>query len=295
MEPRFLQRAGAAPSDGSRPAKLWPDSGQDRSFLVGAAIGTGMTAQSAVRGGADFLIALSAGRMRNIGQPSIAAMLPMRDSNEFVMSFAPSEILPRASVPVFFGACCFDPRLDLAKLLDRITAAGFQGVVNFPTAALIDGAYRAFLENAGCGFARELDLLAAARARGLTALAYTHTREEAVAAAERGVDMVNIDFGWNMGGVLGVESNLRLEEAALSAAGIARAVRAVSPSTRCLVEGGPIVSPRQLEELCVVAQVDGYVGGSTIDRSPRERDLWWSRRHNRRPAPPRTVPRAAWG
>ena len=229
-----------------------------------------MAAQSAVRGGADFLLALSAGRMRNIGEPSIATMLPMRESNDFVMSFATTEILPRTSVPVFFGACCFDPRLDLAELIGRVADAGFQGVANFPTAALIDGAYRQFLEEAGCGFARELDMLALARKKGLATLAYIHTRDEAVAAAARGVDIINIDLGWNMGGVLGVESNLRLDEAALSVAGIARVVHADFPKTRCVVEGGPIVSPKQLEDLCMVAQVDGYVGGSTIDRVPSE-------------------------
>src|SRR5262245_16938428 len=73
-----------------------------RHFLVGAAIGSGMAAQSAVRGGADFLLAPSAGRMRCIGEPSIAAMLPLRECNELVMNFARAEILPRATVPVFF-------------------------------------------------------------------------------------------------------------------------------------------------------------------------------------------------
>src|SRR3954451_8311527 len=78
-----------------------------RRFIVGAAIGTGMAAQAGTRGGAGFLIASTAGRMRCIGEPSIAAMLPMRDSNDFVMSFAPTEILPRATVPVFLGAASF--------------------------------------------------------------------------------------------------------------------------------------------------------------------------------------------
>ena len=51
---------------------------------------------------------------------------------------------------------------------------------------------------------------------------------------------------------------------------IARNVRAISRGTRCVVEGGPIVNPRQLEELCQIARVDGYIGGSTIDRVPSE-------------------------
>lgn len=255
---RLLRSELAAP----RPAR--------RRFLVGAAIGTGMAAQSATRGGADFLIALSAGRMRCIGEPSIAAMLPLRDSNDFVMSFAPTEILPRATVPVFFGAAAFNPRLDLAQLVDRIAAAGFGGVANFPTTVLVDGAYRAFLEQNGLGFSRELDLLALARERGLATLAYTLTEEEAVAAARRGVDIINIDLGWNIGGAPGANSDLRIEDAALIVNRIAQQVRDVSPSTSCVVEGGPIVSPRQLEEFCQIAEVDGYVGGSTIDRFPSE-------------------------
>jgi predicted TIM-barrel enzyme/DNA-binding NtrC family response regulator len=244
--------------------------GDRRQFLVGAAIGTGMAAQSAVRGGADFLLALSAGRLRCIGEPSVAAMLPLRECNELVMNFARAEILPRATVPVFFGAASFDPRLDLAVLVDRIAEAGFAGVTNFPTAILIDGAYRQFLERVGLGFERELKLLSLAKARGLMTLAYAHDREEAVAAARRGVDIINIDLGWNKGGVLGVDTLVRIEEASLTANTIARAVRAASPRTTCMVEGGPIVSPKQLEELCQIARVDGYVGGSTIDRVPSE-------------------------
>lgn len=245
-------------------------SGDQGKFLVGAAIGTGMAAQSAMRGGADFLLALSAGRIRCMGEPSIAAMLPLKESNTLVMDFARSEILPRATVPVFFGAATFDPRVNLARLLDQIAEAGFSGVANFPTSILIDGAYRQFLEEEGLGFSRELELLELARAKGLVTLAYTHTFDEARAAALRQVDIVNIDLGWNMGGVMGVDTDLRIEEAALMANTIARAVRAVSKTARCVVEGGPIVSPRQLEELCQIARVDGYVGGSTIDRVPSE-------------------------
>jgi predicted TIM-barrel enzyme/transcriptional regulator with AAA-type ATPase domain len=241
-----------------------------RRFCVGAAIGTGMAAQSAMRGGADFLLALSAGRVRNMGEPSIAAMLPLLETNALVMSFARQEILPRATVPVFFGAASFHPGLNLDALVAEIADAGFCGIANFPTAILIDGAYRQFLEDAGLGFNRELKLLEIAKQKGLATLAYTHTLEEARAAAERGLDLVNIDLGWNMGGVLGVDSDLRIEEAALMANTIARAVHAASPDTLCVVEGGPIVNPRQLEEVCQIARVDGYIGGSTIDRVPSE-------------------------
>src|SRR3546814_11368057 len=49
-------------------------------FLIGAAIGSGNIALAAERGGADFLLAINAGRLRNMGAPSIACMLPIFDA-----------------------------------------------------------------------------------------------------------------------------------------------------------------------------------------------------------------------
>ncbi|MCZ7596656.1 MAG: phosphoenolpyruvate hydrolase family protein [Gammaproteobacteria bacterium] len=47
-------------------------------FIIGAAIGSGTTAPAAERGGADLLLAINAGRLRSMGAPSIACMLPIR-------------------------------------------------------------------------------------------------------------------------------------------------------------------------------------------------------------------------
>src|SRR5260370_42531370 len=55
------------------PAPAWlradRDKSAEKSFLIGAAIGTGMIAKAAERGGADFLLALNAGRVRVMGAP----------------------------------------------------------------------------------------------------------------------------------------------------------------------------------------------------------------------------------
>jgi predicted TIM-barrel enzyme/DNA-binding NtrC family response regulator len=229
-----------------------------------------MAANFAARGGADFLLALSAGRIRSMGGPSLVAMLPIHECNSFVMDFAIREILPKATVPVFFGASVFDPRADLQEITSRVIEQGFFGIANFPTAILVDPEFRELLEGAGLGFSRELEMLALAHAAGLATIAYVHTAAEAEQAAAIPVDVINIDLGWNMGGVAGVSTEVRIEEAALHVASVVRRVRAVSPQTLCMVEGGPIVSPRHLEELCRIARVDGYIGGSTIDRVPLE-------------------------
>ncbi|HYZ63713.1 MAG TPA: phosphoenolpyruvate hydrolase family protein [Acetobacteraceae bacterium] len=243
---------------------------QGDGFLVGAAIGTGIAAQAATRGGADFLLALNAGRMRSMGEPSVAALLALRDTNRFVPEFARAEIRPRTALPIFVGVAAFDPRLDVERHLAELQEAGFEGVTNFPTVVLLDGRYRAFLEASGWGFARELALLRAAAARGLATLAYVHTREEAQAAAASGADVINIDLGWNTGGALGVPTRLGLGEAADLASRFARSIRRATPAALCTVEGGPIVRPEQADEVCRSAGLDGYIGGSTIDRVPLE-------------------------
>lgn len=241
--------------------------------LVGAAIGTGMAAQAATRGGADLLLALNAGRIRSMGAPSILSLLALRESNRFVMDFARSEILPNTTAPVFFGASAFDPRQRLDDLVQSIVSARFHGVVNFPTAVFLDGGFRAAIEKAGIGFAREVELLALSREAGLATLAYVHDIAEAEAMARIGVDIINLNLGWNVGGENGVKTTLTLDQAAESARTVFAKIRRLHPECLCLVEGGPIVSPEEMYLVCRSSKADGYVGGSTIDRVPSESSI----------------------
>ncbi|WP_439406568.1 phosphoenolpyruvate hydrolase family protein [Bradyrhizobium sp. DASA03076] len=241
--------------------------------LVGAAIGTGLAVQAASRGGADFILALNAGRLRSMGAPSIFSLLALRHSNDFVMDFAQSEILPFAKVPVFFGACVFDPRRSLEAELERIADAGFGGVVNFPTSVFLDGRFRADIENAGLGFQRELEMLRAVQKRDMATLAYVRTTSEAKQAARAGVDIINLNLGWNVGGTVGSRTGLSLTQAAEYAKIVFRQIRDISANALCVLEGGPIVSPEQMYEVSAVSKADGYIGGSTIDRVPLETSM----------------------
>jgi predicted TIM-barrel enzyme/transcriptional regulator with AAA-type ATPase domain len=243
---------------------------QPDDLLLGAAIGLGMTARAAAQGGADFLLALNAGRLRVMGAPSIAAMLPLRNANSFTEEFASHEILGRVSIPLLFGVAACDPRLNLAGLVRRYKEAGYAGVANFPTAIHLDGRFRAAVETQGLGFSREIELLQAAKAEGLVTLGYAKTREEVGRVLEAGVDMLCLNFGWNAGGAMGVAGAMSVDEAADRARRIFQSVRHQAPDTLCFVEGGPIVSPDDMWRVCGAARADGYIGGSTLDRLPLE-------------------------
>lgn len=229
-----------------------------------------MTAEAAERGGADFLLVLNAGRYRVMGAPSIAAMLPLDNANRFTDRFARREILDQVSIPVFFGASSFDPTLELERFVAGIAASGYQGIANFPTSIHYDGRFRRALEEAGLGYAREVEMLRLARKVGLATFGYAKTRGEIQSVLEAEVDVLCLNFGWNAGGTRAVAQAFTLEEAANRAQRIFSSVRQARADTICVVEGGPIVNPEDMYRVCHGAKADGYVGGSTLDRMPLE-------------------------
>ncbi|WP_051341124.1 sigma-54-dependent Fis family transcriptional regulator [Azospirillum halopraeferens] len=243
-------------------------------LLVGAAIGTGMAARAAARGGADFLLALAAGRLRTMGTSSIATMLALKDTNAFVADFACSEIVGATDTPVFFGAGAWGiAPADLAPFMERLRDRGFAGVVNFPTVAHVDGRFREALEGCGLGFAGEARMLAAARAAGLATVGYFRRKAEALMLADAGIDIYCFNIGWNAGGALGVPSRESVLQAGNRARGVIKAIRTAHPGALCVIEGGPITTPQDMHEACREARADGYIGGSTIDRLPSESSI----------------------
>ena len=128
----------------------------------------------------------------------------------------------------------------------------------------------AALERLGLGYAREVELLARARSHGLGTVAYARHSHQALAMVEAGVDLICLNFGWNVGGIAGAPPSMDLAEATREAGSLFGLVRARRPEVLCVAEGGPIDSPETAAEVCRLSMADGYIGGSTIDRLPLE-------------------------
>ncbi len=241
-----------------------------RSFVLGAGIGSGMTARAAERAGADFVLALNAGRFRAMGGCSPASILPIRNANEFVAGFGRTEILPSTKLPVFFGACTFDPQLDLDRFLERIIRWGFSGVTNFPSVIHIDDYRRSLLEKCGLGYEREIELLVKAARRGLMTIAYTRTQSEAKRMVEAGAEAICINFNLNRAVESGPDPSISLSELAARTSAVARVAQSIDKSAICLLGGGPITKPDELLDICRETGVQGFIGGSSLDRVPLE-------------------------
>ncbi len=242
-------------------------------FTVGVAVGSGLAARAAEQGGADFLLAINAGRMRNMGAPSVAGMLPIMDADAATDSFAVTEVLSQASIPVFLGVNVFGAQADPVALADRALASGFAGIVNFPSSMHYPASLQRILERGGRGISREVQVLSEARKRGLKTLFYCANRVQARLGADAGLDIILLNFGWNTGGVLGHKQRQSLEEAGIQAREIGRFIKRIHPGVQFMLEGGPIVTSADLSRVLEVAPIDGYVGGSTIERLPLENSI----------------------
>ena len=244
-----------------------------KEFLIGAAIGSGSTALAAERGGVDFLLAINAGRLRAMGAPSIACMLPIFDANRLTRAFAEEELLPRCKVPVLLGCAVWDAGWDIDRIAEAARESGFAGVTNFPSCMHYSRPMQQLLSNAGRGIEAEVALLRAVQDRGMTAMFYCATRTQARLAADAGIDMICLNLGWNVGGMVGHRRRASLEEVASVAREVGRLVKRISPETRFLLEGGPIETAEDLSRVNRLTDIDGYVGGSTFERMPLEASI----------------------
>ncbi|MDR7866641.1 MAG: phosphoenolpyruvate hydrolase family protein [Sporomusaceae bacterium] len=239
--------------------------------IIGVAVGSGLSAKQAIAGGADFLLALNAGRFRMAGISSLAALLPYANSNEMVLDFGAREIIPRAgNSPVIFGACATDVTIDHDALIAKIRARGFHGANNFPTVGLIDGVVRQTLEAEGLGFQREVEFVAKAARAGLFTVAFVFDENQGLAMAAAGADIICAHLGLTAGGKTGAKHAMSLENGVQLAGRIFAAVDRQYPGKIKMIYGGPVSTPEQTARFYGSTGAMGYIGGSSFERIPAE-------------------------
>ncbi len=185
-----------------------------RSILVVGA-GNGLVARCAERGGVDLIVSYSTGYFRLNGLPSLVGHLPIGDANEISVRIGREAIIPVVRhTPIIGGVYAVDPTRTVTTMLDAIQAAGFSGVINFPSVGRFKGSWRQELEASGLGFERELQMVREARERDLFSMAYVYDDPEAEQMAKAGVDVLIGHVGLTKGGDIGAKRTIGLKEAA---------------------------------------------------------------------------------
>ncbi|MDR0782361.1 MAG: phosphoenolpyruvate hydrolase family protein [Propionibacteriaceae bacterium] len=239
--------------------------------IIGGGAGTGITAKSAEAGGIDLLVIYNSGRFRMAGRGSLSGLLAYGDANAIVMEMA-NEVLPVVKhTPVLAGVNGTDPFRIMPYFLKQIKEIGFAGVQNFPTVGLIDGVFRANLEETGMGYGPEIDMIRAAHELDLLTSPYVFDTDQAKAMAAAGADILVPHMGLTTSGTIGAQTALTLEEAAVKVQELADAAKTVNPNILCLCHGGPIANPDDAQYILNNTEgIVGFYGASSIERFPTE-------------------------
>ena len=239
--------------------------------IIGGGAGTGITAKSAEAGGIDLLVIYNSGRFRMAGRGSLSGLLAYGDANAIVMEMA-NEVLPVVKhTPVLAGVNGTDPFRVMPYFLKQVKEMGFAGVQNFPTVGLIDGVFRANLEETGMGYGPEIDMIRMARELDLLTSPYVFDEEQAKEMAAAGADILVPHMGLTTSGTIGAQTALALEEAAVKVQELADAAKSVNPDILCLCHGGPIANPEDAQYILDHTDgIVGFYGASSIERFPTE-------------------------
>jgi len=239
--------------------------------IIGGGAGTGLSAKCEEAGGIDLIVIYNSGRYRMAGRGSLAGLMPYGDANGVVMEMA-GEVLPVVkNTPVLAGVCASDPFRLMDKFLDEIIDAGFSGIQNFPTVGLIDGNFRANLEETGMSYQLEVDVVEMASKKGLLTTPYVFSKEDAKAMAHAGADIIVCHLGLTTGGSIGAETGVTLEDCPALVDAWAEAALAVKPDAIILVHGGPVAQPEDAEfVLKNTKNCHGFYGASSMERLPTE-------------------------
>ncbi|MCY7483092.1 MULTISPECIES: phosphoenolpyruvate hydrolase family protein [Paenibacillus] len=239
--------------------------------IIGVAAGAGISARYAVKGGADFILALNSGRFRQMGLSSLGGLLPFGNCNEMVMEFGSKEIVPLVrEVPVLFGLCATDPTIQLEAYIQEIRDKGFSGINNYPTVGLIGGVYGEALQEEGIGFDAEVEAIRIASSMGMFTIAFVFNREQACQMADAGADVICAHLGFTKGGILGAAKVLSLKAAAELASDIFQACQDSNPHVFKMIYGGPVNTPTDVKYMYDNTGAVGYLGGSSFERIPSE-------------------------
>lgn len=243
--------------------------------IFDAFAGTGISAKFAEVGGADMITTHILARFRMAGHSSMAGYLCIADGNAVTLELGKRDILPVVrNTPVMAGLLGADPTRQMESFLDEIISAGFSGLLNCPTLALVDGNFRRTLEETGVKYDKEVEMMAIAHRKGLFTKAFCTSPEEALKMLEAGCDNIIAHGGNTSGGSIGSKTVTSVDAMVDLVQRIVDAVKSRKPDVIVTCHGGATETPEDVRYLLSkVRGLDGYVGGSTAERIPVEKSI----------------------
>ncbi len=242
--------------------------------IIGGGAGTGLSAKCEEAGGIDLIVIYNSGRYRMAGRGSLSGLLAYGNANQIVKEMAYEVITAVEHTPVLAGVNATDPFMMRDLFLRELKELGFAGIQNFPTVGLIDGLFRANLEETGMSYAMEVECIAAAHAIDLLTTPYVFNTEEAKLMTRAGADIVVAHMGLTTKGSIGARTARTLDDCVGEVQAIVDTCKSIRKDVLVLCHGGPIAMPDDARfVLDRVRGIDGFYGASSMERLPTEESI----------------------
>jgi len=239
--------------------------------IIGGGAGTGISAKCEEVGGIDLIVIYNSGRYRMAGRGSLSGLLAYGNANQIVKEMAYEVLTAVHHTPVLAGVNGTDPFMIRHVFLKELKELGFAGIQNFPTVGLIDGMFRANLEETGMSYSQEVELIAAARELDLLTTPYVFNVDEASQMVQAGADIVVAHMGLTTNGSIGAKSSKSLQDCVREVQAITDTCKSLRDDCLVLCHGGPIATPQDAQFiLSQCRNVDGFYGASSMERLPTE-------------------------
>lgn len=243
-------------------------------ILVG--IGTGMDdiAKRCDKLGVDLLVLYHTGRLHMAGRSSVSGILSYDDANTIVREMG-EEILPSIKkTPLLAGVCGTDPFRIMRDFLGDLKEQGFFGVQNFPSVGVVDGKFRANLEDTNMGYQMEVDMIRTAHEMDLFTCAYVFDAEQAEAMTQAGADALIIHLGLVTKASMRNGTALTIEDCCRKTRVILDKSKAVRQNIMVFCYGRQIADPEDAAHLLRdVPELDGLFSVFPVKPDESERNL----------------------
>ena len=159
----------------------------------------------------------------------------------------------------------------MPQFLTELKSLGFSGVQNFPTVGLIDGTFRANLEETGMGYDKEVEMIKIAHDMNMLTTPYVFNVDEAEKMTRAGADILVAHMGLTTSGSIGAKTGKSLDDCVKLIQDIRDAAVKTNGDILVLCHGGPIAEPKDAEYILSKTKgVHGFFGASSMERLPVE-------------------------
>ncbi len=241
--------------------------------VIGVCAGVGLTAKCSEKGGADLIFINNAGRFRMSGRSTLLAKFSFGNANAVTEEMV-CECLPVLhSVPAVAGVFAQDPFKNTDLILERLKKLGVSGIQNSPTLGMMKPSMAKNLEVGMMGLSMEFELIRKAHSMGFFTAPIVHSPEQVKPFIDAGADVIVATAGITIGADDGVPIPSLSENINLFSS-IAKVAKAIRPEIIVLAHGGALATPALVQEvLYSVPELDGFVGGSAVERIPVEKAI----------------------